>query len=215
MVALASTWSFGIIRFATLGTLNIDRVVMATDLWDYNYAWGVKGHSPYGPWTSVYRSQRRTYKIKRNLCLVHSTWHALVLPYLFECIAIIHSGTLPSVLALSYQKPERRRWAKRVEWRRREGYPSDDVGYGWTHAAASLEQLLVLCPHRRIIHQMFGIKSSSHTPTYANWLTPKLLDQASSSSSTSVQTLRNRCMSMGAVQYRTSMQVSLQSNSLI
>jgi hypothetical protein len=140
-----------IIRFATLGTLNIDRVVIATDLWDDSDVWDVNEFSFYGPWTGVHHSQQRTYKIKRNLCLVHSTWHALVLPYLLECIAISHSGTLQSVLTVLNEKPERRWWVKRVEYQRRRGYLSYEENYGWVHEATLLKELLSLCPHLRII----------------------------------------------------------------
>ena len=140
-----------IIRFATLGTLNIDRVVIATDLWDHNDVWDVDEFSFYGPWTGVYRSQQRTYKVKRNLCLVHSSWHALVLPYLLECIVILHSGTLQSVLNVLNQKPERRWWVKRVEYQRRKGCFSYEENYGWVHDARLLKELLSICPDLRII----------------------------------------------------------------
>ena len=127
-----------IIRFATLGTLNIDRVVIATDLWDSNDVQGVSEFSFYGPWIGVHHSQQRTYKTKRNLCLVHSTWHALVLPYLLECIAISHSDTLRSVLKVLNEKPERQWWVKRVEYQRRRNHLGDEDVYGWVHEAALL-----------------------------------------------------------------------------
>lgn len=140
-----------IIRFATLGTLNIDRVVIATDLWDQNDVLDVNEFSFYGPYTGVHHSQQRTYKLKRNLCLVHSTWHALVLPYLLECIAISHSGTFQSVLKVLNEKPERKCWVKRVEYHRRRGYLNYEENYGWVHEATVLRELLFLCPHLRII----------------------------------------------------------------
>lgn len=140
-----------ILRFATLGTLNVDRVVIATDLWDHNDVWGVNEFSFHGPWTGVHHSQQRTYKTKRNICLVHSTWHTLVLPYLLECIAISHSGTLQSVLKVLNEKPERRCWIKRVEYQRRRGYFDDEESHGWVHEATLLKKLLSLCPRLRII----------------------------------------------------------------
>lgn len=145
-----------VIRWATLGTMNIDRVSIATDLWDYNDVWDVDEFAFYGPWTSVCRSQQRTYKIKQNLCLVHSTWHALVLPYLLEFITILHPNTLAlqSLLDILNQKPERRWWVKRVEYQRQNGYLSYDESCHWVHRAIDaslLKELLSICPDLRII----------------------------------------------------------------
>jgi hypothetical protein len=140
-----------IIRFATLGTLNVDRVVIATDLWDHDDVWDVDEFSFYGPTTGVYRSQKRTYKIKRDLCLVHPTWHALVLPYLLECITVLHCGTLQSVLDVLNEKPERQWWVKRVEYQRLKGYFSYGGNYGWINDVRLLKGLLSICPNLRII----------------------------------------------------------------
>ena len=140
-----------IIRFATLGTLNIDRVVIATDLWDSDDVWDAEEFSFYGPMTGVSRSQKRTYKIKWDLCLVHSIWHALVLPYLLECIVILHLDTLQPLLDVLNQKPERRWWVKRVEYEKCRGHFGQEADFDSVHGARPLKELLSICPDLRII----------------------------------------------------------------